>query len=58
MDVPIVNKRYHRVVKLETEFQHENLKVVKFIMELHYGSSKEGEASVKALLHGLLDPCK
>ena len=37
-----------RVVKLVMEIHHKRCKKVKFMMELHYGSLKEHEASVEA----------
>ena len=57
-DVPIVIKRYSKVVKLVMELHHESLKVVEFMMKLYYRSLEQGEASIEALPHGLLHPCE
>ena len=53
-----MTKRYSRIVKLMIGLHHKNLKVVKFLMELHHGSSKRDEANVQALLYRLLHPYK
>ena len=36
------------MMKLAMELHHKNLKVMEFTMELHYGSSKDIEASIRA----------
>ena len=40
------------------ELHYRSLKVVKFMMEFHYGNSKEGEASVGASPWRLPHPCE
>ena len=57
MDVPIVTKRCSMVVKLEMGLYYGSLKVMEFMMELHYRNPKRGKASVEASPHGLLYPC-
>ena len=46
------------VVKLVMGLHHQRYEKVKFMMELHHGSSKECEASVGASSHGFLHPCE
>ena len=42
------------MVKVVMELHHGNLKVVGFMMKLHYWSFNKGEASVEASPYGLL----
>ena len=46
------------VVKLVMGLHHQGYEKVKFMMELHHGSSKECEASVGASSHGFPHPCE
>ena len=46
------------VVKLVMGLHHQRYEKVKFMMELHHGSSKECEASVGASSHGFPHPCE
>ena len=46
------------MVKLVMGLHHQRYEKVKFMMELHHGSSKECEASVVASSHGLPHPCE
>ena len=48
-----MTKRCFEVVKVVMELHYESLKVVEFMMKLYHGSSKEGEASIKASPHEL-----
>ena len=52
MDVAVVTYKCPVIMKSMMGLYHRSLKVVVFMMELHHGSSKGGEASVKASLHG------
>ena len=47
-----------KVVKLVMGLHHQRYKKMEFMMELHHGSSKEGEASVGASSHGFPHPCE
>ena len=44
MDVLVGSKMYPRVVKLEMWLHHGSLKVIEFMMELHYRSFERSEA--------------
>ena len=46
------------VVELVMGFTTKKYKKVKFMMELHQGSSKECEASIGASSHGFPHPCE
>ena len=46
------------VVELVMGLHHQKYEMVKFMMELHHGSSKECEASIGALSHGFPHPCE
>ena len=48
-----MNKRCFEEVKLVMGLHHKCIKVVEFMILLHHGSSKGGEARVEALPHGL-----
>ena len=57
-DVTFGRKRYPRVVELVIELHHKRCKKVKFMVELHHGSSKECQASVGASPQRLPHPCE
>ena len=46
------------VVKLVMGLYHQRYEKMKFMMELHHGSSKECGASVEASLYGFPHPCE
>ena len=46
------------MVKLVLGLHQQRYEKVKFMMELHHGSSKECEASVGASSHGFPHPCE
>ena len=56
--VTLGSMRCPGVVKLVLGLHHQRYEKVKFMMELHHGSSKECEASVGASSHGFLHPCE
>ena len=58
MDVLIITKRCHRVVKLKMGLHHENLKVTKFMMKFHHKSLEKAEVNVEASSHGLTHLCR
>ena len=58
MNILVVTKRCHKVVKLEMGLHHGSLKVVEFIIELHHKSPVRSEVSVKALSYRLLYLCE
>ena len=56
--VTLGSMRCSGVVKLVLGLHHQRHKKVKFMMELHHGSSKECGASVGASSHGFPHPCE
>ena len=54
LDVIVVTKKYHEVVKLVMWLHHGSLKVVKFMKMLYYGGLKRSETSIEASPHVLL----